>query len=430
MEDDTTSPADPQRPIRRFLALFRSYGTSMGAIVAATPVLTTVLDLVPLYHADRNMLTFFGSFTAVLAAAVLFSYRHQIGAAVFPATRRILLPSEMSSRQLFSIWVPVGLAALSLGSLVFWQALTHYSVERVVLEYAVPEAERRDVGDPPPSWGARVGESSLGERLLSGYEDLAAATRRSVAAVLPWEAGDGGEGGALEVLGTVEKLADGADPRVSVRFLSERGVRLVLDNTPSLNIPYRWGILLSYVLMFAFGTAAFVWLGLMEFAQERLGLEDWELMSSPFRAADRHQFQLPGRRVVSDSDVEGELDPSRNLSFLMYLRIAGGKVDLLRGPVGPICDRHDQPLEPVGLGPAETRWRCRYRTSDDRKPAEHELVLAAEGKGDAGPEAISNYAVLRDALELATGELASLRRLYERPEAGEPGGPEAGGETS
>ena len=81
-------------PSWKFLRMFRSYGTAMGLIVVATPVVTTVTKWVPLYAHQAKRLTFFGTFAAVLCVTVLFSIRHRIGSSVFPSSGRFLLPDS------------------------------------------------------------------------------------------------------------------------------------------------------------------------------------------------------------------------------------------------------------------------------------------------------------------------------------------------
>jgi len=370
----------PRRPIREFLRMFRSYGTAIGAIVAATPVVTKIFDLVPYFESHGKTLSFLGTFAATLGAAILFSLRHRIGAHLFPSTDRVLLPEQMRVRARYTI-VPFLLGILAVGCFTAWQALMEESVEQAALDFAT------------------VSTDDGKERRLRAHLDELAGDVTDVPAKLRF--GDQ----SLAITGAIRTVVEANPPmRIeSVRFLGQDAVRAVLASTPAPEIPLRWWIVLSYVVMFVAATMTFVWLGLMEFAQERLGLADKDLMASPFREAQCLEFTLDRVNVVGSS----ESDAARELVFKLHLSVEPGRVRLLQGPGRPLCAAHDRRLEPVGLAPGERRWLCRF--SDEKgKTQDHVIQLDRD-----------NRDILREAVQQARIHLDELRRLHaDQPEPG------------
>ena len=129
----------------------------------------------------------------------------------------------------------------------------------------------------------------------------------------------------------------------------------------------------------------FIWLSLVEFAQERLGLGDRELMSSPFRAAKVHRFHLRDRKVVYDSDLADAdaVDANRDFLFRLYLMLAPGQVQLIRDPDAPVCDWHGQFLDPAGLAAGNYEWECSYEEydEDEKKNKRKSHVMRARQEG-------------------------------------------------
>ena len=99
----------------------------------------------------------------------------------------------------------------------------------------------------PPDFAASNPDTIPSLEALTLHEALAGEDeRRSAIGILPW--GDETE----RVFATVEQVSE-EETKERVVFGSENGVRLLLANIPSLNVPYRWGIVLTYVGMFASG---------------------------------------------------------------------------------------------------------------------------------------------------------------------------------
>ncbi len=111
---DPTPDPESESAISKFAASFRNYGIALGVIVAAIPFLTSSVKLLPMYDAQRNVLTFFTSLLSLLGVALLFGIRRWIGARVFPPGPRYLSKKGMIRRLWFGMICPAGLITLSI----------------------------------------------------------------------------------------------------------------------------------------------------------------------------------------------------------------------------------------------------------------------------------------------------------------------------
>jgi hypothetical protein len=180
---------------------------------------------------------------------------------------------------------------------------------------------------------------------------------------------------------------NGKDVRkFSPNFLSERGVELVLDLTPSVEIPVDWGLYISYLLMFISAAIAFVWLGLIEYMQDVLGFDDKNLLEGPYKTAVTHYFDVPN---VKDSKGD------QGVIFSLEYDPEAKNKKIITGPDGPFCEEHRTKLQsPVHAGDHYTWW-CFYKIGDNLR--NHIFYLQYD-----------SVEIMKQAREAAKGEIKSL----------------------
>ena len=150
-------PKAKQTAIKRFALFFKSYGIALGVIVAAMPFATRAGGLLPGYQAVRDTLTFATSLLTLLAIAFLFSFRREIGRAVFPGRPgRSISRKEWQRRVRFGTATPIVLGVLAILGLVGYLICLNLSIYEVAGTSAPIEkdymaqilAERPFVGIP------------------------------------------------------------------------------------------------------------------------------------------------------------------------------------------------------------------------------------------------------------------------------------------
>lgn len=308
-----------------FAEFFKGYGIALGIIIAAIPFVSSSLDLLPNYSANKDILTFFTSLFSLMAVAILFSIRRHIGNRVFPPARRVLSPREYRYKKWFGIIIPCIFACVSFLSLITYLEILDRSVDQVALDFSFV-----DDGSGPIT-------------LSEGLENKEKLTA--------WLFNQ--KYGNENVTGfAITKIIEGSDKLFkSVRFGSEEGVKLVLKMTPSTDIRYRWVIDLSYVLMFLCAVISFVWLGLIEYIQDALNLDDKDILVNPYRLATDHFFKIP---EIVDLD-----EAPASLFFTLGFSPEENPPRLIHGPVGPFCLAHRNKLKYQGGNEKNTHtWVC------------------------------------------------------------------------
>ena len=119
-----------------FAEFFKGYGIALGIIIAAIPFVSSSLDLLPNYSANKDILTFFTSLFSLMAVAILFSIRRHIGNRVFPPARRVLSPREYRYKKWFGIIIPCIFACVSFLSLITYLEILDRSVDQVALDFS------------------------------------------------------------------------------------------------------------------------------------------------------------------------------------------------------------------------------------------------------------------------------------------------------
>ena len=270
--------------------------------MAAVPFSTNQLDLLPAYDSNKNVLTFFTTLVSLLGVAILFAIRRRIGISVFPH-RRVLTPGEMYIRRVGGIFIPAGLIGISILSLIIYLGVLNASIDRAAQQFARDES------------GATLYE------LLEDRDDVEASLFGLI---------DNSEARVIGHARTSERQRR----QRSVSFLSEKGIELIRQNTPSVEIPLHWPLEIFYVIMFLSAVLAFVWFGIIEYMQGELGLDyvDRKLLENPYRPVPVRIFEVPQVRDLKQY-------PS-TVFFRLTYNPDDSPPTLVTGPEGPYCDSH------------------------------------------------------------------------------------------
>jgi len=119
-------------PVSKFARFFRSYGIALGVIIAAIPFATKAGNLLPIYNATKDILTFSTSLLSFLGIAVLFGVRRSIGQAVFPHSEtRCISRSQYKRRSIYGFGWPIALGFLAVLALGGYLALVSVSLLEV-----------------------------------------------------------------------------------------------------------------------------------------------------------------------------------------------------------------------------------------------------------------------------------------------------------
>lgn len=130
----------------KFARFFRSYGIALGVIIAAIPFATKAGNLLPIYDATKDILTFSTSLLSFLGIAVLFGVRRSIGQAVFPHSEtRCISRFEYRRRSIYgSVW-PIVLGFLAVLALAGYLAFVSVSLVDVAREQKVDIKGKEDM---------------------------------------------------------------------------------------------------------------------------------------------------------------------------------------------------------------------------------------------------------------------------------------------
>jgi len=314
--------------IVRFVRFAKSFGVAVGALVAATPIVAQLLDIVPTYVTQSKTLSVSATFCAYLGLLILIAMRPWIARALFPPTRA--LDDIQAERQgIYSLGVPIGLVVIAIICYVGWRVSLSYSIDRAAMEFA-------KVTEGSSLWDALDDQDRATAFLFGHTEDKMA-----------------------EVTGTASDREKGGGRDKSVRFETQAGVASVLKETPSQAIPYRFLVEGFYILMFVGATLAFVWAGLVEFIRKEHGV-DLPRAAAHYFALRAHDLTSTGGAAASTSG--GEV---RSPRFKLFWTQDEGKPTLIGQTWGPYCPDHQSVLLRYdGQRDDCHHWYCARKISD------------------------------------------------------------------
>jgi len=135
----------------------------------------------------------------------------------------------------------------------------------------------------------------------------------------------------------------------------------MLAETPLVKIGYLAPIAIAYVTMFLAAATAFVWLGLIEYIQDDLGISDSDLLVKPYTLMTREDLTLHVAGFHTSTYFSFEYDPR------------------IEHPVplvsGPFCGQHHRLLRyDANMGDSH-RWKC---VNPETKKDQHEILFPYE----------------------------------------------------
>ncbi|MCI0557738.1 MAG: hypothetical protein MN733_04530 [Nitrososphaera sp.] len=141
-------------------------------------------------------------------------------------------------------------------------------------------------------------------------------------------------------------ILDVADEQ-HVSITGTKEIEWILAETPLVRIGFLAPIAIAYVTMFLAAAAAFVWLGLIEYIQNDLGISDSDLITKPYTLMTRQEFKLAHDVAKSEAAAYFcfEYDP-RNEQPVPLVS-------------GPFCGQHHWLLRYDGkVAVGRHRWKC------------------------------------------------------------------------
>src|ERR1043166_6721486 len=112
-------------------------------------------------------------------------------------------------------------------------------------------------------------------------------------------------------------------------------IEQLLKDTPFVDVPNNGFLDLAYGVMFVCATMAFVWLGLIEYVQNDLGVTDKDLITTPYSKMESKRFKLPDSK-----------DGSADVFFVCEFNPRAAVPQPL--VKGPFCPLHQRPLSYAG----------------------------------------------------------------------------------
>jgi hypothetical protein len=277
-------PAPPDPSVRKFARFFKTYGFSLGLVVAALPFGLQKTNFIDYYKSTGGALTFVASLVAYLCVAGVFGARQHIGQIVF-RVRRTITPKEDIARIIYSTIIPGICGVLGIFFLIIYTIILNYSVGDVAIntsyltdqEYpqqqiSVHEAiinqakARRDRKDGSPFHGR-----AEGQLLGKPGEDYRVVGQSTEVDLTPQE-------------NPIEETA--------IR-LSKPAYRTILAETAPGGITGQFFLFGFYVAAFAAAAVSLVWFGVVEYLQAELGITDADLIRRPYRVSDPKAISRP-----------------------------------------------------------------------------------------------------------------------------------------
>lgn len=145
--------------MRKFARFFKTYGFSLGLVVAALPFGLQWTDFLGHYRPNGSYLTFVASLVSFLCAAAVFGARQHIGQIVFPA-RRTITSNEDRARKTYSTIIPAICGILAIAFLIFYTLTLHSSVDDVAMNTSyLPDQQKTSIHEELSKQGkARAGD--------------------------------------------------------------------------------------------------------------------------------------------------------------------------------------------------------------------------------------------------------------------------------
>lgn len=262
----------PSRPlsVRRFASFFRSYGYSLGVVVAALPVLFNAVDLLEYYESQRGFITFLASLVSYLSVASVFGARKYIGRIVYPEQRGLDAPSYYW-RISMGFVAPTVLAIAAVLSFVIFMEVTASSIDTA--------AYRNALIDRPFAGEESNVSQEEGTPVDQVLEELHAAEELERRVAIPAQLfGQAGQENRV----FVAARSYGRSYNWDLSGLTAEGQQILLSDTPLSEIPHRFWIAAWYVAGFALAASSFVWSGTVEYVETELNLDDHELIRDPY----------------------------------------------------------------------------------------------------------------------------------------------------
>jgi hypothetical protein len=262
-------PSDPS--VRRFARFFRTYGFSLGLVVAALPFGLQKTNFLDYYKSTGGYLTFVASLVSFLCVAAVFGARQHIGQKVFPARRTISFKSNFA-RIVHSTIIPTICGILSIAFLIFYTIVLSFSVDDVAVNAAyLPDPRRTSIHEELVNQKNKYNGKYVSDFTGRAEGQLLAKLGEDYRVV-----GQIG-GGVYDVNGL---------PGESVIRLSKPAYDSILAETAPDQISYQFFLFAFYVSAFATASVSLVWFGVVEYLQAELAITDADLIRRPYRVAE------------------------------------------------------------------------------------------------------------------------------------------------
>jgi hypothetical protein len=319
-----------KQPITRFGLFFKSYGIGLSLVIAAIPILSSQINMIPLFAGMKGPLTFLTSLGAYLLVGFIFSLRRTLAGIWYPGigsrTHRVVYSKELRWMNGLNM-LPAVLIAVSIFLFFLYVTEAETSIQQAAFDYLTPASDK-DESKVPLTIRELVANKSPGQFLPALFQ-------------MP--------GDPAPVRVHVARASAEHLDRIEVRFPEESSIKALLAKTASTSIPGRLWLSILYFGAFSAAVSGFVLLGLKDYLQYELGLSDQELIRRPFMRAERKDFmvgELPGVRGVVE-----------------YSPIDSGFAPIVEGPY---CAKHDRLLEVLkkGDGGFVTEWGHRIKQGD------------------------------------------------------------------
>lgn len=282
---DKSAPPDPS--VRKFARFFKTYGFSLGLVVAALPFGLQKTNFIDYYKSTGGALTFVASLVSYLCVAGVFGARQHIGQIVFRA-RRTITVKEGFSRVIYSTIIPAICGVLGAIFLVIYMSILNYSVDDVAINMSYLTDQQHP------------------QRQISIHEAIVnqAKARRDRKDDSPFHGRAEGQllgkpGEDYRVVGE----STGVDQTPEENPLWETAIRLskptyeaILTETAPGEITGQFFLFVFYIAAFAAAAVSLVWFGVIEYLQAELGITDADLIRRPYRVSDSKSISGPPRQ--------------------------------------------------------------------------------------------------------------------------------------
>ncbi|MDQ3764476.1 MAG: hypothetical protein M3460_23830 [Actinomycetota bacterium] len=266
--------------MRKFARFFKTYGFSLGLVVAALPFGLQWTNFLGYYHSNGSYLTFVASLVSFLCVAAVFGARQHIGHIVFPA-RRTLTPKEISARKIYSTIIPTICGMLAIVFIIFYTLTFNGSVDDVAMNSSyLPDRQKTSIHEDL---------LKQGKAQTQGITDFVG---RSEGQLL------GKPGDDYRVVGRSEYNIHKEPIVEHATRLSKPAYDAILAETAPGQVSYQFFLFTFYVLAFVMASVSLVWFGAIEYLQAELGITDADLIRRPYRVSDPKTQTDPLGRIM------------------------------------------------------------------------------------------------------------------------------------